>query len=467
MVKYSTLLIAVLFLLGLPSDLGGRAAGTNRDMADPFHEAVTESHDGYSSLPSDTFPARAVARDRLTASEAIADQGVADEVRRRQEAEAPAGQLEPYRAAVRMVLPRPLDAMAPRVPEVRITALLFVGVLPGQTDEFVEFTNVGTLPLDLSDALINLWTRGKATRTVFHFPIGFVMDPITTPVCRVYTGPVPPDASCALSAGATNLWPDTSGSVSLMFPTGGSLTLDQASYSADPADQAMNELKGVHTVPPTAIPPRAAASGVVPEDCTAAEEWASGRWGGGFAGAVERRWAGDVSNELGERFPGQWAAGTYLQGGMEIVVRGRAEGEEARIEGAAGAVWWAGRWGSRDGSIRNQRMAWGHLSGGVVLATADPPLRPGARLAWQEAAWRPPPGAAFSSYSTIGSLHGDGRAAERAADMLMFTVEITTCDTITGSFDATQVWYSDAADTADGSEMSMTTATGTFRLTRR
>jgi hypothetical protein len=115
-------------------------------------------------------------------------------------------------------------------PFLQVTYIKFRGSEAGQTDEFVEITNLGGGPQDMTGWIV----RSPATNQVYNFPAGFVM--AGGQVCRVYTG-APRDDSCGgTSFNRTNVWPDDMGEVVLFYEA---LALPGANplYSADPNNQ--------------------------------------------------------------------------------------------------------------------------------------------------------------------------------------------------------------------------------------
>jgi hypothetical protein len=120
-------------------------------------------------------------------------------------------------------------------PYLKITRLRFAGVASGQADEFIEISNLGGGPQDMSG-----WTlRAPQRGIVFRFPSGFVMDSSDaspTRVCRVYTGMVRPESCGGESMSAINVWPDEAGSAVLFFDAL-ALPGDETVYSRDRHNQ--------------------------------------------------------------------------------------------------------------------------------------------------------------------------------------------------------------------------------------
>lgn len=370
-----------------------------------------------------------------------------------------------FRVAVRSIRPRPWDSAAGRMPEVRITALRFVGDQPSQEDEFIELTNLGSLPLDLTDALIEVSIAFAHSQLVARLPAGFVLDPAVNPVCRIYTGAVPAEEGCGLSLAAADLWPDQRGSITLRFVEGAGRVLDSVSYAADPARQRHDgdNLTGVRLAPP-------ATAEVAPAgpDCDPVDAWRPGRWTGTFIGMVESQWTAEVSGgRRDDRLEGEWQADMRLRGGLEVHVGTDSVSKGSRIEGAAGALWWSRRAGSRDDGVRNETVSWGHLNGGAILPASISEGAIDGSIEWRGASWRQAPGAVFGFYTNIIEpgrgvvLHGDGFIGTREAGSFLFTVTSISCEKVSGEFDASQLWRS----LSPGLEPLGTTAT--FTLTRR
>ena len=120
-------------------------------------------------------------------------------------------------------------------PYLKITRLRFAGVAPGQADEFIEITNLGGGPQDMTGWTVRTPLRG----VVFRFPAGFIMDPAgdsPTRTCRIYTDMVRPESCGSESLGARDVWPDRAGEAVLFFDAL-ALLGDATLYSADLANQ--------------------------------------------------------------------------------------------------------------------------------------------------------------------------------------------------------------------------------------
>jgi hypothetical protein len=117
-----------------------------------------------------------------------------------------------------------------QAPYLQVTFIKFRGSDPGQTDEYVEVTNLGGGSQNMTGWIL----RSPQTGKVYNFPPGFVMQ--GGQVCRVYTGAPRPDSCGSTSFGDTDVWPDTMGQVILFYEA---LQLPAASplYSADPNNQ--------------------------------------------------------------------------------------------------------------------------------------------------------------------------------------------------------------------------------------
>lgn len=115
-------------------------------------------------------------------------------------------------------------------PYLQITRLQFVGSATGQSDEYIEVTNLGG-----GDQEMTGWTlRSPGRDSIYRFPAGFVMT--AGRACRVYTG-IAGDGACGLPVwGSTDVWPDDQGRAVLYYDA---LDLPGADtrYSADPTNQ--------------------------------------------------------------------------------------------------------------------------------------------------------------------------------------------------------------------------------------
>jgi hypothetical protein len=115
-------------------------------------------------------------------------------------------------------------------PYVQITRLRFIGTQPGQVDEFIEVTNLGSRAQDMTG-----WTvRSPARGVVLPFPTGFVLQPGQS--CRIYTGLVQADSCGGASFNRTDVWPDDGG-VAVLFYDALALPGVETRYRADPANQ--------------------------------------------------------------------------------------------------------------------------------------------------------------------------------------------------------------------------------------
>ena len=126
-----------------------------------------------------------------------------------------------------------------QAPYLQVTYILFRGSAPGQTDEYVEVTNLGGGAQDMTGWSLRSPDRGA----VFRFPDGFVMN--GGDKCRVYTGPPQADSCGNASFNSTDVWPDEAGRVVLYYDA---LDLPGADkvYNADPNNQPPPpELQGV------------------------------------------------------------------------------------------------------------------------------------------------------------------------------------------------------------------------------
>lgn len=118
------------------------------------------------------------------------------------------------------------------VPYVKITRLRFVGIRPGQADEFIELTNLGGYTFGPTRYAFSISGRsGTEEVEVPPLPPG--------QSCRTFTAVRAETASCVEgigSFGTIDLWPDADGIIELRFPLIGTLG-ERIQYSADPAHQ--------------------------------------------------------------------------------------------------------------------------------------------------------------------------------------------------------------------------------------
>jgi len=127
--------------------------------------------------------------------------------------------------AVIAIIARFLEA-----PYLQITRVQFSGSATGQTDEYVEVTNLGG-----GDQEMTGWTvRSPGRDRIYRFPNGFVMT--AGRACRIYTGSGG-EGACGLPGwNSTDVWPDDQGRAVLYYDA---LDLPGADtrYSADSANQ--------------------------------------------------------------------------------------------------------------------------------------------------------------------------------------------------------------------------------------
>jgi hypothetical protein len=129
--------------------------------------------------------------------------------------------------------------LTPPAPYNQVTFIRFRGTAQGQTDEYVEVTNLGGGSQDMTG-----WTLRSPDRDrIFNFPAGFVLAGGQS--CRVYTG-APQENSCGnASFNSTDVWPDDGGRVVLFFDALNLSSVDTI-YRADPSNQpAPPNLQGV------------------------------------------------------------------------------------------------------------------------------------------------------------------------------------------------------------------------------
>jgi hypothetical protein len=124
-------------------------------------------------------------------------------------------------------------------PYLQITRLRFVGSGAGQTDEFIEITNLGGGDQEMSGWIV----RSPATGQVARFDAGYVMRP--GQACRIYTGMVAADSCGRASFNAQNVWPDEAGLAVLYFEALDLLGAERR-YRADAGTQPPQpDLQGV------------------------------------------------------------------------------------------------------------------------------------------------------------------------------------------------------------------------------
>ena len=115
-------------------------------------------------------------------------------------------------------------------PYLQITAVRFVGDNPGQSDEYVEVTNLGGGSQDMTGWSVRSPLRNQRV----GFPDGFVMAPDQR--CRIYTA-TPQANSCGnVAFTGSDVWPDDAGRAVLYYDA---LDLPGADtqYSADRNNQ--------------------------------------------------------------------------------------------------------------------------------------------------------------------------------------------------------------------------------------
>lgn len=110
----------------------------------------------------------------------------------------------PVKAAPAVPLDTPTSTPEPPAAQpiggqIRISGMLRDGlVAQTETDEYVEITNVGDAPVDLTGWRLESERRGQDDGQIFYFPQGFVMQP--NQGCRIYTNENHPEW-CGLSFG--------------------------------------------------------------------------------------------------------------------------------------------------------------------------------------------------------------------------------------------------------------------------
>jgi hypothetical protein len=116
-------------------------------------------------------------------------------------------------------------------PKVYITAIRYRGTGAGEADEYIEITNVGGAPQDMTG-----WrARAVESGTDFFFTEGTVLEPGAT--CRFYTNQTQAD-SCpgTINVSTSGVWNNTAGSAELWYDPL-ALLADSTRYSADPNNQ--------------------------------------------------------------------------------------------------------------------------------------------------------------------------------------------------------------------------------------
>jgi hypothetical protein len=116
-------------------------------------------------------------------------------------------------------------------PKVYITAIRYRGTGAAEADEYIEITNVGGAPQDMTG-----WrARAVESGTDFFFTDGTVLEPGAT--CRFYTGQTNAD-SCpgTVNVSAGGVWNNDGGSAELWYDPL-ALLADSTRYSADSGNQ--------------------------------------------------------------------------------------------------------------------------------------------------------------------------------------------------------------------------------------
>lgn len=115
-------------------------------------------------------------------------------------------------------------------PYLQITDLDFAGAGPNQEDEFVEITNLGGAPQDVSGWTVRATDRNESVT----LPHGSVVGAGQS--CRVYTGIVTADSCGGVQFHGTDIWPDSAGTA-ILFADPIALTAAETRYRADPTNQ--------------------------------------------------------------------------------------------------------------------------------------------------------------------------------------------------------------------------------------
>ncbi|MBK8211599.1 MAG: lamin tail domain-containing protein [Rhodospirillales bacterium] len=107
--------------------------------------------------------------------------------------------------------------------QVRITGILRDGLVSQtETDEYVEITNVGDGPADLTGWRLESERRGDDEQQIFHFPTGFTMN--AGQVCRIYTNEDHPEW-CGLSFnhGRSGVWANEDPDAAVLIDAAGTV----------------------------------------------------------------------------------------------------------------------------------------------------------------------------------------------------------------------------------------------------
>jgi hypothetical protein len=116
-------------------------------------------------------------------------------------------------------------------PKVYITAVKFRGSAQGEADEYIEITNVGGAPQDMTGWRAHAVQSGAD----FFFSDGSVLEPGAT--CRFYTAQTQDD-SCpgSVNVATQGVWDDNAGIAELWYDPL-ALLADRTQYNADPISQ--------------------------------------------------------------------------------------------------------------------------------------------------------------------------------------------------------------------------------------
>lgn len=116
-------------------------------------------------------------------------------------------------------------------PKIYITAVRYRGSAPGEADEYIEISNVGGAPQDMTG-----WrARAVESGVDFFFTDGTVLEPGA--VCRFYTNQTQAD-SCpgSINVSDRGVWDDSAGTAELWYDPL-ALLADRTRYNADPNNQ--------------------------------------------------------------------------------------------------------------------------------------------------------------------------------------------------------------------------------------
>lgn len=105
--------------------------------------------------------------------------------------------------------------------QVRITGILRDGLVSQtETDEYVEITNAGDGPVDLTGWRLESERRGDDEQQIFHFPAGFTMN--AGQVCRIYTNEDHPEwCELSFNHGRGGVWANSDPDAAVLIDAAG------------------------------------------------------------------------------------------------------------------------------------------------------------------------------------------------------------------------------------------------------